>query len=125
MTTIQDNYTTLRPFELTRPSSEDEDAPNDEQLLAWFREMQLIRRFEERAAEMYTRRKIGGFLHLYIGEEAVAVGTIARLQPDDYIVSHYRDHGHALARGPIPRELMRGRFGRSPAGSRGTGGGRT
>jgi len=57
---------------------------------------------EETAAEMYTRRKIGGFLHLYVGEEAVAVGTIGALEPDDYIVSHYREPGHALARGLEP-----------------------
>jgi pyruvate dehydrogenase E1 component alpha subunit len=96
--------------------------PDDEQLLHFFEQMQLIRRFEERAAEMYTRRKIGGFLHLYVGEEAVAVGTIARLQPDDYIVSHYRDHGHAIARGLDRNALMAELFGRSTGVSRGKGG---
>ena len=64
--------------------------------------MMLIRRFEEKAAEMYARRKIGGFLHLYIGQEAVGVGAISTLGPSDYIVSHYREHGHALARGLEP-----------------------
>ncbi|MHB8576382.1 MAG: pyruvate dehydrogenase (acetyl-transferring) E1 component subunit alpha, partial [Dehalococcoidia bacterium] len=95
---------------------------SDEQLVGFLQQMQLIRRFEERAAEMYTRRKIGGFLHLYVGEEAVAVGTIARLRPDDYIVSHYRDHGHALARGLDPRAIMAELFGRSTGVSHGKGG---
>jgi pyruvate dehydrogenase E1 component alpha subunit len=95
---------------------------DDQALIDCLRKMQLIRRFEERAAEMYTRRKIGGFLHLYIGEEAVAVGTIAQLRPDDYIVSHYRDHGHALARGLDPRALMAELFGRQTGVSHGKGG---
>src|SRR5579883_3606257 len=85
---------------------------SDTQLVGFFREMQLIRRFEERAAEMYTRRRIGGFLHLYVGEEAVAVGAVAALRPDDDIVTHYRDHGHALARGLPPRNVMAELFGR-------------
>src|SRR5581483_11282138 len=63
------------------------------------RRMIEIRRFEEKAAESYARGKIHGFLHLYIGQEAVAVGAISALRPDDYIVSHYREHGHAIARG--------------------------
>lgn len=96
--------------------------PSDEQLERFYHEMQLIRRFEERAAEMYTRRKIGGFLHLYVGEEAVAVGAIARLGPDDYIVSHYRDHGHALARGLDPKAVMAELYGRSTGVSHGKGG---
>jgi len=96
--------------------------PSDEQLVGFLREMQLIRRFEERAAEMYTRRKIGGFLHLYVGEEAVASGVIARLDADDYIVSHYRDHGHALARGLDAGGVMAELFGRSTGVSRGKGG---
>lgn len=94
----------------------------NEKLIAFLREMQLIRRFEERAAEMYTRRKIGGFLHLYVGEEAVATGAMAALQPDDYVVSHYRDHGHALARGLSARGVMAELFGRSTGVSHGKGG---
>lgn len=96
--------------------------PTDEQLIAFLRQMQLIRRFEERAAEMYTRRKIGGFLHLYIGEEAVAVGTINRLRPQDYILTHYRDHGHAIARGLDTKALMAELFGKVTGVSRGKGG---
>jgi len=84
--------------------------------------MMLIRRFEEKAAEMYARRKIGGFLHLYIGQEAVAVGAISVLGEDDYIVSHYREHGHALARGLDPRRVMAELFGRAAGVSRGRGG---
>ena len=86
------------------------------------RQMLLIRRFEEKAAEMYMRGKIGGFLHLYIGEEALAVGSIATLQPQDYIVSHYREHGHALARGMDPNRVMAELFGRSGGTSKGKGG---
>ena len=86
------------------------------------RQMLLIRRFEEKAAEMYMRGKIGGFLHLYIGEEAMAVGSISALQPQDYIVSHYREHGHALARGIEPRRIMAELFGRSTGTSKGKGG---
>ena len=86
------------------------------------RQMLLIRRFEEKAAEMYMRGKIGGFLHLYIGEEAVAVGSISTLKPQDYIVSHYREHGHALARGIEPRRVMAELFGRSTGTSKGKGG---
>ena len=86
------------------------------------RQMVLIRRFEEKAAEMYMRGKIGGFLHLYIGEEAIAAGSISVLQPQDYIVSHYREHGHALARGMEPRKVMAELFGRSGGTSKGKGG---
>ena len=86
------------------------------------RQMLLIRRFEEKAAEMYMRGKIGGFLHLYIGEEAVAVGSISTLKPQDYIVSHYREHGHALARGIEPNRVMAELFGRSAGTSKGKGG---
>ena len=86
------------------------------------KQMLLIRRFEEKAAEMYMRGKIGGFLHLYIGEEAMAVGSIPTLKPQDYIVSHYREHGHALARGIEPRRIMAELFGRSTGTSKGKGG---
>jgi pyruvate dehydrogenase E1 component subunit alpha len=74
--------------------------------------MMFIRRFEERAAEAYAHRKIGGFLHLYIGQEAVAVGAIGALRDNDYIISHYREHGHALARGMDPGRVMAELYGR-------------
>jgi pyruvate dehydrogenase E1 component alpha subunit len=81
-----------------------------------------IRRFEEKAAEMYARSKIKGFLHLYSGEEAVATGAIAALRSDDYIVSHYREHGHAIARGVEARRIMAELFGKATGVSGGRGG---
>ena len=87
-----------------------------------YRTMMLIRRFEEKAAEMYGRAKIGGFLHLYIGEEAVAAGSIPLLEERDYIVTHYRDHGHAIARGLDTNRLMAELFGKATGTSRGKGG---
>jgi pyruvate dehydrogenase E1 component alpha subunit len=92
------------------------------ELLGYYRQMLLIRRFEEKAAEMYAHGKIGGFLHLYIGEEAVAVGALAALHPDDHVVTHYRDHGYALARGLDPRRVMAELFGKATGVSRGKGG---
>src|SRR5204863_1936337 len=85
-------------------------------------QMQLIRRFEEKAAEMYAMGKIGGFLHLYIGQEAVAVGATAACRPDDYAVSSYREHGHCLAKGSDPRRVMAELFGRRDGLSKGKGG---
>ncbi len=85
-------------------------------------QMVLIRRFEEKAAEMYALGKIGGFLHLYIGEEAVAVGATAALRPDDYAISSYREHGHCLAKGSDPRRIMAELFGRRDGLSKGRGG---
>jgi TPP-dependent pyruvate/acetoin dehydrogenase alpha subunit len=69
-------------------------------------QMELIRRFEEKAAEMYALGKIGGFLHLYIGQEAVAVGAMSMLRPDDYAIASYREHGHCLAKGADPGRAM-------------------
>ncbi|HEX7216162.1 MAG TPA: pyruvate dehydrogenase (acetyl-transferring) E1 component subunit alpha [Methylomirabilota bacterium] len=85
-------------------------------------QMALIRRFEEKAAEMYALGKIGGFLHLYIGQEAVAVGATSILRPDDYAVSSYREHGHCLAKGSDPRRVMAELFGRIDGLSKGKGG---
>jgi pyruvate dehydrogenase E1 component alpha subunit len=65
-------------------------------LLDWYRQMVLIRLFEQRSAELYQQGKIGGFLHLYIGQEAVAVGSIAARQEGDHVITAYRDHAHAL-----------------------------
>ena len=86
------------------------------------RQMMLIRRFEERAAEMYARGRIGGFLHLYIGEEAIAVGVMAALAPQDKIVTHYRDHGHALARKMDTNAAMAELYGKTTGFSKGKGG---
>ena len=85
-------------------------------------EMLLIRRFEEKAAEAYTLGKIGGFLHLYIGEEAVAVGATSVLRPDDFAISAYREHGHCLAKGADPRRMMAELYGRRDGLSKGKGG---
>lgn len=84
--------------------------------------MYLIREFEERSGEMYTRGYVRGFLHLYTGQEAVAVGAISALRPDDYIVTHYRDHGQALARGLDTNRVMAELFGRIDGTSKGKGG---
>lgn len=84
--------------------------------------MILIRRFEEKAAELYTKEKIRGFLHLYIGEEAVAVGVMESLKEDDNILSTYREHGHALARGLDPGSIMAEMFGKIEGCSKGRGG---
>jgi len=92
------------------------------QLLRWYEQMLLIRRFEEAAAEMYTRAKIGGYLHLNIGEEATVVGAIDVLQPQDYIFSNYREHGHAIARGVDPKRVMAELFGKETGVSKGRGG---
>lgn len=86
------------------------------------RQMLLIRRFEEKCAELYTQQKIRGFLHLYIGEEAVGVGVMQALRPEDAIVSTYREHGHALARGMPPGAIMAEMFGKQEGCSRGRGG---
>ncbi len=86
------------------------------------REMLLIRRFEERAAEANALGKIGGFCHLYIGQEAVAVGALATLRPDDYVISSYREHGQALVRGIPPGVVMAELFGKATGCSKGKGG---
>ncbi|THJ20998.1 MAG: pyruvate dehydrogenase (acetyl-transferring) E1 component subunit alpha [Nitrospira sp. CG24E] len=91
-------------------------------LLSLYRQMLLIRRFEEKSAEMYALAKIAGFLHLYIGEEAIAVGAIAALRPDDYAISAYRDHGHCLARGSNPGQVMAELFGKATGLCQGKGG---
>ena len=84
--------------------------------------MLLQRRFEERCAEMYAIGRIGGFCHLYIGQEAVSTGIISLLRPDDYIITTYRDHGQALARGMTPRAVMSELFGRQDGCAKGKGG---
>src|SRR5579872_4798912 len=92
------------------------------ELLRWYEQMLLIRRFEEAAAEMYTRARIGGYLHLNIGEEATVVGSIDALGPQDYIVSNYREHGHAITRGVDPKRVMAELFGKETGVSKGRGG---
>ncbi|MGH7606416.1 MAG: pyruvate dehydrogenase (acetyl-transferring) E1 component subunit alpha [Gemmatimonadales bacterium] len=86
------------------------------------RHMLLIRRFEEKAAEAYALGKIGGFCHLYIGQEAVAVGSLAALRDDDYVICSYREHGQALVRGIPPDAVMAELFGKATGCSKGKGG---
>ncbi len=95
---------------------------DEAQLLDVYRKMVTIRRFEEKAAEMYTKGKITGFCHLYAGEEAVAVGAIQALYDKDYVVSTYREHGHCIAKGAEPRVVMAELFGKETGISHGRGG---
>jgi pyruvate dehydrogenase E1 component subunit alpha len=98
------------------------DLPPKEEALALLDKMLLIRHFEERAQEMYMKAKIGGFLHLAVGEEATVVGTTSALQEQDYLLSTYREHGQALARGTDPKAVMAELFGKEDGVSRGRGG---
>ena len=104
------------PSPLTRPSGQ------LDHLAALYRQMFLIRRLEEEAARAYAQGKIGGFLHLYIGQEAVGVGAIATLKPEDYVVTTYRDHGIAIAKGMTANALMAELYGKSTGCSKGLGG---
>jgi pyruvate dehydrogenase E1 component alpha subunit len=91
-------------------------------LLGLLEKMILIRRFEERTADLYRKGKIGGFCHLYAGQEAVAVGAISTLSPKDYVFTSYRDHGHALACGADPGEVMAELYGKDGGLAKGKGG---
>jgi pyruvate dehydrogenase E1 component alpha subunit len=79
---------------------------NKETYLAWYEQMMLMRRFEEKAAQLYGQQKIKGFCHLYIGQEAVVAGTMSALKKEDKLITAYRDHAHALACGIPAREVM-------------------
>lgn len=98
------------------------DYPAPDEQVQLLRQMILIRRFEEKCAELYSAGKIRGFLHLYVGEEAGAVGVMRALQPEDAVVATYREHGHALARGITARALMAEMFGKLEGTSHGRGG---
>src|SRR5215212_9721387 len=93
-----------------------------EQLLELYRQMVLIRRFEEKSAEAYVAGKIGGFCHLYIGQEAVGVGAISAIRQDDFVLASYREHGLALAKGMTARSIMAELFGKATGCSKGKGG---
>jgi pyruvate dehydrogenase E1 component alpha subunit len=93
-----------------------------ETLIHLYRQMLLIRRFEEKAAEAYSAGKIGGFCHLYIGQEAVAVGAISAIRQDDYVLASYREHGHALTKGMSAESIMAELFGKATGCSKGKGG---
>jgi pyruvate dehydrogenase E1 component alpha subunit len=98
------------------------ELPEPDAAKEWLEAMLLIRRFEERAGEMYAKAKVGGFLHLAIGEEATIVGAVRAMRDEDYLISTYRSHGHALARGTDPNRVMAELFGREEGVSRGRGG---
>src|SRR4051812_24289409 len=98
------------------------ELPDRETSTAILERMLLIRRFEERAGEMYAKAKIGGFLHLCIGEEATIVGAVNAMRDSDYLMSTYREHGQALARGTHPNNVMAELFGRVDGVSKGRGG---
>ena len=93
------------------------------QAIDFYRRMLLVRRFEEAAGRLYMQGKIKGFLHLYTGQEAVAVGSISALRDTDYVVSHYRDHGHALIKGMDPGRAMAELCGKATGSSGGRGSG--
>src|SRR2546422_5776454 len=97
-------------------------AEDRETLRNLFHQMLLIRRFEEKCAESYSLGKIGGFCHLYIGQEAVGVGAISALRPDDYVLTSYREHGQAIAKGISPDAVMAELYGKATGCSKGKGG---
>ncbi|MCR4341338.1 MAG: pyruvate dehydrogenase (acetyl-transferring) E1 component subunit alpha [Gemmatimonadaceae bacterium] len=105
-----------------KPPKSTSSKSNSELNHSFLRSMLLQRRFEERAAEAYALGKIGGFCHLYIGQEAISTGALSVLRPDDYVVTAYRDHGQALARGMTPRSVMAELFGRRDGCAGGKGG---
>ena len=101
---------------------QDHELPEPDAARDWLADMMLIRRFEERAGEMYAKAKVGGFLHLAIGEEATIVGAVRALREKDYLISTYRSHGHTLARGTEPEKVMAELFGKETGTSAGRGG---
>jgi len=117
--------TSTVPHKLHRHERCDDDAAQamgGEALRRAFREMSTIRRFEERAAREYAAGRISGFCHLYIGQEAVAVGALGAARGTDHVITAYRDHGHALLRGCTPRSCMAELFGKATGCARGRGG---
>jgi pyruvate dehydrogenase E1 component alpha subunit len=112
---VVESASALTPLQAVSPAAV-------EHLAGLYHEMLLIRRVEEESARAYAQGKIGGFLHLYIGQEAVAVGALAALRPDDYVITTYRDHGIALAKGMSPRVLLAELFGKATGCSKGLGG---
>src|SRR5215216_7784706 len=107
---------------VAEPTSLRGRSESKEQLIDFYRQMVLIRRFEEKTGEMYTRARIGGYCHLNLGEEATIVGLMAALKPEDYIFTNYREHGYIIARGIPPGPVMAELFGKETGVSRGRGG---
>ena len=105
-----------------KPKKAASNSATKDELLKYYRDMLLIRRFEERAGQLYGMGLIGGFCHLYIGQEAIAVGCEAAKRPGDQMITGYRDHGHMLACGMDPKGVMAGLTGRRGGYSKGKGG---
>ncbi|WP_083999744.1 pyruvate dehydrogenase (acetyl-transferring) E1 component subunit alpha [Actinomadura kijaniata] len=105
-----------------RASAVARQASDNEARVEFYRQMLLIRRFEERTARAYTEAKIGGYCHLNLGEEATVVGLMSALRPTDYLFTNYREHGYAIAKGIEPRRVMAELYGRSTGVSKGWGG---
>ncbi|MCB0853095.1 MAG: pyruvate dehydrogenase (acetyl-transferring) E1 component subunit alpha, partial [Bacteroidetes bacterium] len=103
-------------------SSEKKANYDKDLLLHWYEQMLLIRKFEEKASQLYMQQKFRGFCHLYIGQEAVAVGMESAIRPDDYVITAYRDHGGALARGVSANACMAELYGKATGCSKGKGG---
>ncbi|MDP5170455.1 MAG: pyruvate dehydrogenase (acetyl-transferring) E1 component subunit alpha [Bacteroidia bacterium] len=106
----------------TKAKAKKKGTYDKELLLRWFYQMLLIRKFEERASQLYMQQKFRGFCHLYIGQEAVAVGIESAIRPDDYVITAYRDHGGALARGVDANPCMAELYGKATGTSKGKGG---
>ena len=130
-TGVMDAPPDLNPEELKQERDEAKEHQKDrvnrsglkvDQLVELYRQMLLIRRFEEKSAEVYVAGKIGGFCHLYIGQEAVGVGTISAIRKDDYVLASYREHGLALAKGMTARAIMAELYGKATGCSKGKGG---
>jgi pyruvate dehydrogenase E1 component alpha subunit len=112
-----------KPSKTTRKeASSSKSKFGKETYIKWYKDMSLIRRFEERTGQLYIQQKFGGFCHLYIGQEAIAVGTASACRKDDKHMTAYRDHAHPIAFGTDPRILMAELFGRITGCSKGKGG---
>ncbi len=120
----QETVSSNTPGIVDQPTSKEKATLKEdpETLRKLFHQMLLIRRFEEKCAESYSLGKIGGFCHLYIGQEAVAVGSISTLRQDDYVVTSYREHGQAIAKGISPDAVMAELYGKATGCSKGKGG---
>jgi pyruvate dehydrogenase E1 component subunit alpha len=115
--TLRQDQRALKAAQKNRISGLDKDT-----LVNIYHQMLLVRRFEEKSAEAYSAGKIGGFCHLYIGQEAVAIGAISAIRKDDYVLTSYREHAHAIAKGMTPESVMAELFGKATGCSKGKGG---
>jgi pyruvate dehydrogenase E1 component alpha subunit len=114
---LQQRHEALKESQKSRLADLDRDT-----LINIYHQMLLVRRFEEKSAEVYSAGKIGGFCHLYIGQEAVAIGAISAIRKDDYVLTSYREHAHAIAKGMSPESVMAELLGKATGCSKGKGG---